>query len=90
MIFSVEMFHKIPQNNQHYKNPYGVRDLNLHYQLHFDPKLGHGKCTIRHIPGEFMHVQISCICLVTQHFMLENNQAVRFQNIVSNPMYWVS
>ena len=39
----VEMFHKIPQNKQHYTNLYGVLGLIRNYYLYFEPKLGQGK-----------------------------------------------
>ena len=50
MSCSVEVFHKIPLNNQHNTKPYGLKDLIQYYHLHFDPKLGQGKCAIRIIP----------------------------------------
>ena len=50
MNFSVDMFYKLPNNHQHHTNPYVVHGFILNYHLQFDPKLGQGKCEIRHIP----------------------------------------
>ena len=50
MEFSVDMFYKIPHNNKNHTKPYVVHVLIRNYHLQFDPKLGQGKCEIRHIP----------------------------------------
>ena len=50
MNFSVDMFYKLPNNHQHHIKPYVVHGLIRNHHLQFDPKLGQGKCEIRHIP----------------------------------------
>ena len=50
MNFSVDMFYKIPNNHQNHTTPYVVHGLIQNCHLEFDPKLGQGKCEIRHIP----------------------------------------
>ena len=50
MNFSVDMFYKIPHNHQQHTKSYAVHGLIRNHHLQFDPKLGQGKCEIRHIP----------------------------------------
>ena len=50
MHVSVDMCYKLPHNHQNHTKPYVVHGLIRNYHLHFDPKLGQGKCEIRHIP----------------------------------------
>ena len=50
MSSSVDLFHKLPHNNQHYTNNFGLHGSNLIYHLCFDPKLGKGRCEIIPIP----------------------------------------
>ena len=37
-----------------YSKPRGAGGLSKHYHLRFDPKLGNGLCTIRHISCDFV------------------------------------
>ena len=46
---NTKQFPELPYRGPHPK-PHGNRGLSKYYHLRFDPKLGHVKCEIRHIP----------------------------------------
>ena len=86
----VEMFHKIPHNNQHNTNPSSVKGLVQNYHLHFDPNLGLVKCAIRYIPRACNACTDQLGFLWNPNFVMIKNQDISFQNVLSNQMYWVS
>ena len=68
-----------------YPKPHGERGLRKHYHLRFNPKLGHGICTIRRIPCAC----VACTSILEKPWIygiLSNKQA-RYQP-VTNCTYW--
>ena len=59
--------------------PHVTRRLSKHYHLRFDPKLGHGMCTIRHIACAF----VACISMLGKTWItgIPSKKQARYQPV---------
>ena len=64
MYSDTNQFPALPFCGPHPK-PRGARGLSKHYNLRFDPELGHGICEIRRIPCACF----ACTSMLDQHFI---------------------
>ena len=65
--------------------PHGERGLGKHYNLRFDPNLGHGICAIRRIPCDYS----TCTSMFEKPWIygIQSTKQVRYQPF-TNSTYW--